>query len=398
MKLLNFIIFSLVINLTSSYIVEIENGKIEGTEHENFYAFKGINYATAERFSLPKPYSEKWNEVRKFMNYGPICAQYNQLTYAFLGEENCLSLNVFVPLKVKESLELAPVIFYIHGGAFMYGAALSYEPNKVLENGNMIFVSINYRLGILGFLSTEDEVLPGNLGLKDQVEALKWVQKNIKAFNGDPNRVTIVGFSAGAASVHLHYMSKLSNTFFNNGISHSGAATNTWVLMENAREKAHLVANYSECPFDDHQKMLNCLKEKPVKELTLIAKKFQPFLFNLFSPFGVVIESNTDNAFITEDPKQILKSGNFKKSPWLFSQVKDEGSYPTAEFYRDEKILQLINEKWEDFAPYILDYYGLSNNNETKKDVATIIRKFYLKDEKISRENYQTFNDVNFSF
>jgi carboxylesterase type B len=77
-------------------------------------------------------------------------------------------------------------------------------------------------------LSTEDKVIPGNFGLKDQVEALKWIQTNIEAFKGDPRKVTITGFSAGGASVHLHYLSKVSDDLFNNGISHSGNALDPW--------------------------------------------------------------------------------------------------------------------------------------------------------------------------
>lgn len=92
-------------------------------------------------------------------------------------------------------------------------------------------VTINYRLGVLGFLSSEDEIIPGNFGLKDQVEALKWVQNNIKAFRGDPTKVTISGFSAGGASVHLHYMSQSSEGLFTNGISHSGVAVNPWQVF-----------------------------------------------------------------------------------------------------------------------------------------------------------------------
>jgi carboxylesterase type B len=394
MKIFHFQIFHFLIALSFGFVVEIENGKIIGKEHENFYAYRGITYAIAERFSLSSTYSEKWSYVRKFEEYGPVCAQYEHFSYGFMGDENCLSLNVFVPKKAINANEQVPVIFYIHGGAFMFGGALYYGPEKIMKDERMILVTINYRLGILGFLSTEDEVLPGNLGLKDQVEALKWVQRNIQAFNGDPKRVTIVGYSAGGASVHLHYMSKLSNGLFNNGISHSGVATNSWVMMEDAREKAHKVAEYSGCPVSDHFEMLKCLKEKPVEDLTVIAKHFQPFLYNPFSPFGVVVESNHKNAFISEHPLNILEKGRFKKIPWLLSQVKDEGTYPSGEFYKDEKTLQEIDEKWEELAPHILDFDGLSKDKKLKRKVADMIRKFYLQDKKISRKNFQAFNDV----
>lgn len=101
-----------------------------------------------------------------------------------------------------------------------------------MRSENVILVTVNYRLGVLGFLSTEDEVIPGNFGLKDQAEALRWVQTNIAAFRGDPTKVTITGFSAGGASVHLHYLSKISDALFTNGISHSGVAINPWFVYK----------------------------------------------------------------------------------------------------------------------------------------------------------------------
>lgn len=102
------------------------------------------------------------------------------------------------------------VVVYIHGGAFISGEGISSGPLYLLDTNDFVYVSINYRLGVLGFASTGDSVLPGNNGMKDQVAALKWVQQNIAAFGGNPNSVTIVGMSAGASSVHYHMISPMS--------------------------------------------------------------------------------------------------------------------------------------------------------------------------------------------
>lgn len=99
---------------------------------------------------------------------------------------------------------------YIHGGAFFFGAGNDYKANYILDK-NVIFVTINYRLGIFGFLSTADIVAPGNFGLKDQLLALKWIQRNIEFFGGDCNRVTLFGLSAGSVSVHLHTINQQSS-------------------------------------------------------------------------------------------------------------------------------------------------------------------------------------------
>jgi len=107
---------------------------------------------------------------------------------------------------------LMNVVVYIHGGAFQFGSGIQYGPQYLLDGDeDLVYVSINYRLGPLGFATTGDETLPGNNGLKDQVAALKWVQRNIAAFGGNPGAVTIAGMSAGGASVHYHTLSPMSS-------------------------------------------------------------------------------------------------------------------------------------------------------------------------------------------
>ncbi|XP_049947765.1 esterase FE4-like [Schistocerca serialis cubense] len=138
---------------------------------------------------------------------------------------------------------LKAVVVYIHGGCFTGGSGAISEPRYFVDN-DVVFVSINYRLGLLGFLSTGDEVFPGNTGLKDQVEALRWVQRNIAAFGGDPERVTILGQSAGGASIHYHVLSPLSKGLFKNAIAMSGSALNPWAFSKNATDRAIRFANY----------------------------------------------------------------------------------------------------------------------------------------------------------
>lgn len=104
------------------------------------------------------------------------------------------------------------VVVYIHGGAFVGGAGITYGPQYLLDNNDFVYVSINYRLGVLGFAATGDDVLPGNNGMKDQVAALEWIQRNIRSFGGNPNKVTVTGMSAGASSVHYHLVSPVSKS------------------------------------------------------------------------------------------------------------------------------------------------------------------------------------------
>lgn len=275
----------------------------------------------------------------------------------------------------------------------MYGGGRTYGPEIIMHSQSLILVTVNYRLGVLGFLSTEDDVIPGNFGLKDQVEALRWVKKNIAAFNGDPEQVTIVGFSAGGASVQLHYMSQLTDGLFKNGISHSGVAINPWVMMENAREKAHQLASFTKCSQDDHTELLKCLREKPAEELVMFAKNYQPFLYNPFSPFGVVVEPNIESAFLTDHPLNILTEGSFKKLPWLLSQTQDEGLYPAAEFYSDE-ILETINDNWDQYAPFLFDFNETTTDEVKKLELSTKIHQFYLGDQTISKISFHSLLQV----
>lgn len=157
-----------------------------------------------------------WSGIRNATTPASDCIQKNSLlpNPTVSGEEDCLYLNLYRPIRsdVDHARLPLPVIVYIHGGAFFAGSPSPYivGPQRFMATGRVLMVTIAYRLGALGFLSTGDSEAPGNFGLKDQSMALSWVQQNAVHFGGDPNRVTLMGVSAGAASVHLHMMSPRS--------------------------------------------------------------------------------------------------------------------------------------------------------------------------------------------
>ena len=142
-----------------------------------------------------------------------------------MGDEDCLNLNVYSP---KLDSKKRAVVVYIHGGAFIMGGGASYffGPGYLLEQ-NIVLVTFNYRLGPLGFLSTSDSSAAGNQGLLDQVMVLQWVRDNIDKFGGDPDKVTIMGEDAGAASVTLMAMSPLASGLFHRAIALSGQLRST---------------------------------------------------------------------------------------------------------------------------------------------------------------------------
>jgi hypothetical protein len=388
-------------NRQSSYgYVLTQSGYISGDETKKGFAFRGVPYAEPPvgklRFAPPQYFKERWVSMRPFTKFGAKCAQFDHFGYKFDGDEDCLTLNIFVPRKIMMSGMLHPVIVFIHGGAFMFGGSQYYGPENFYDDERMILVTINYRLGILGFLSTEDDVIPGNFGMKDQVEALKWVQKNIYGFKGDPKKVTIVGFSAGGASVHLHYMSSLSKGLFANGISHSGNALDPWVTQEKAKEKAFEIGARFGCRKTEKKDwLLSCLRLVDLEDLVMYASHFQGFMYNPFSPFGVVVEKALPGAFIFNDPKGIVihKRPVYHLLPWILTQTEDEGLYPAAEFI-DKNILDTIERKWAAIAPYLLDYVSEVDDPEKQASWTRQTRKLYFQNNPIDMRRIFSFIKV----
>ena len=223
-ELLKLTIVVLFLKGIQNAIIKINDGQIEGSEMNSrlgktFHAFRGIPFAKPPicelRFEDPWPV-DPWKNVLNAQNDGPICPQ--PTTFGtFKTSEDCLHLNVYTEvLPSGENVKLKPVIAYIHGGGFVVGSGISegFAGPEIIMDRDIVFVTMNYRLASLGFLSTGTKEAPGNVGFKDQVMALKWIQKNIAYFGGDPNLVTIAGQSAGGMSVSVHMVSPMSTGLF----------------------------------------------------------------------------------------------------------------------------------------------------------------------------------------
>lgn len=214
-------------------IVKTQSGDLQGAADLGIFAFKGIPYAAPPvgrlRWREPEP-AARWQGIRKADEYGNACIQTPGLSTAHGGDpgplsEDCLYLNVWTP-KPERSAGL-PVMMWIHGGAFIFGAGgLPVYDGSALAKKGVIVVTINYRLGQLGFfahpaLEKENPGGPANFALLDQIAALKWIKANIAEFGGDPGNVTILGQSAGAKSVLALYASPLARGLFQKGIAQS---------------------------------------------------------------------------------------------------------------------------------------------------------------------------------
>lgn len=195
-------------------ILKMKDGLIQGTKEKNLYLFKGIRYATAKRFEAPVPYVIEGEYDATTFGKKALQVPYNSLEQS----EDCLNLNVYT----TGFDTLKPVLVMIHGGAFQTGSNQNRDPFDVIQDKDFVYVSINYRLGVLGYLYQEEYPTSGNNGTLDQIEALKWVHHYISYFGGDPEKVTVIGSSAGAKSIGA-LMNSEAVSYFQQAILISGA-------------------------------------------------------------------------------------------------------------------------------------------------------------------------------
>lgn len=212
--------------------VETTNGRVAGTAHPGHTAFRGIPFAASAggtgRFRAPQPV-QSWTGTREATEWGNAARQSGHPLPGFAAsgpqDEDCLYLNVFTPAADQQR---RPVLFWIHGGGFTHGTAAEplYDGGPLAERGDVLVVTINYRLGALGYLYLLDHLpsagLSANVGQLDQIAGLKWVRDNIAAFGGDPGNVTIFGESAGAAAVGSLLAMPAAQGLFHKAILQSG--------------------------------------------------------------------------------------------------------------------------------------------------------------------------------
>ncbi|XP_060536974.1 uncharacterized protein LOC132708568 [Cylas formicarius] len=339
-KLSNFVVFEPVSrDKMTEPIVTVKQGILRGKiakdfDGNNYYKFLGIPFAKPPignlRFKAPEP-AGPWEDVRDATTDGNICYQMNILTKTVSGSEDCLYLNVATKHLPSEEISPRPVMVHLHGGGFVSGTGNQdqemFGSADYLLTEDVVFVGVNYRLGILGFLSLEDESLdvPGNAGLKDQVLGLKWVQENIAFFNGDPNNVTIFGVSAGGASVQFQILSPLSKGLFHKAISQSGGILNPWAwgCRNNAIDAAKKLNQGVKFEAD----ALEVLQNISIEELYKTQLQFKDDLLEMRArrPFSPVIEKSSPTAFLSKHPLEVLKSGEFNQVPMIVGCTSEEG-------------------------------------------------------------------------
>ncbi|XP_041883596.1 fatty acyl-CoA hydrolase precursor, medium chain-like [Corvus kubaryi] len=306
---------------------ETKYGRVQGyqfkvdTAERTVNVFLGLPFAKPPvgplRFTEPQP-PEPWEGVRDATSYPPMCLQ-DKVQGQYFSDiitnrkekvllqvsEDCLYLNVYTPVSTGKQEKL-PVLVWIHGGGLVFGAASSYDGSALAAFDNVVVVTIQYRLGIAGYLSTGDEHARGNWGYLDQVAALQWIQENIIHFGGDPGSVTIFGESAGGISVSALVLSPLAKGLFHKAISESGTA-GLGLFTDQPKEEAQKIAAVSGCEKSSSAAIVECLREKTEEELVQIALKMDSFF----------ISSCVDGVFFPKSPTELLSEKSINAVPYI---------------------------------------------------------------------------------
>lgn len=310
-----------------SYVVKTTLGVVKGEREKDVLVWRGLPYAQPPvgeaRFALPKPV-QAWDTVLEATKFGPVCPQ---VSSSFEGnstmDENCLSLNIWSPATDGAK---RPVMFWIHGGGFVVGSGSSelYNGSTLSKNGDVVVVTINYRLGALGFLHFTDEQqatgnFENNLGIHDQIAALKWVKNNISAFGGDPNNMTIFGESAGGTSVATLLACPEAKGLFQRAIVESGPSAILW----NRQTATTLTNKYFEF-LGISADSIHLLKSVPVEDLKNAEDKLLKYMVaetphKVFSP-------TIDGSLLTTDIMSCLNPNQTGNVAMMIGTNKDEAT------------------------------------------------------------------------
>ncbi|XP_046738954.1 esterase E4-like [Diprion similis] len=382
--------------------VHILQGKIQGVNmvtrrNRIFFVFKGIPFAQPPignlRFKGPVP-AEAWNGTLDGSVDSPPCPQLDGTV--FIGDEDCLYLNVYTPqLPTSDNSTLLPVMLFAYGGGYKTGTnnPKRWGPQFILDK-DVVLVVPSYRMGPLGYLSTGDEVSPGNYGLKDLVRALEWTRDNIRYFGGDPNRVTVHGGSSGAGCVHLLTMSNLTNGLFHRYILQSGNALG-FLFPHSRTESANSAATLGEhlgCPTNTSAALVNCLRTFNASQLVDTTSVFTKWFIFPYVIWGPSIEPEIEGAFITDTPRNLYARGMIRDLPSIIEVVRDEGIVFGALFLDKQDLLKEFVNKIDIVLPHVLQHEHQIDNLTVFADA---IKSYYFNnltaDQNIIFNNFTLF-------
>ncbi len=329
----SFLFFSALLSAHANQpsIVQVESGRLQGAFEHNMQVFKGVPYAAPPigelRWRPPQP-ALAWSGVRDASKFGDACPQpfVKNLSagLALPGSEDCLKLNVFTPKVLGKKM---PVMVWIHGGGLLVDGSrdAQFTPINLTKNG-VVVVTFDYRLGVFGFFASQELIAEaagrgdsvGNYGTMDQIEVLKWVKKNIQAFGGDPDNVTIFGESAGGRSVTWLMVSDAARGLFHRAIAQSAQQSPLRGMTEKRMGMASEVEVSAKYMESVGAKTMKELRALPTEKLILTGANFEQGQFG--GPF-------IDGKILKGDPIPLFAAGQQAKVPFMIGTNSWDSSF-----------------------------------------------------------------------
>ncbi|KAJ8718215.1 hypothetical protein PYW07_006145 [Mythimna separata] len=360
--------------------VQLSAGQVQGevAPDGSCVQYCGIPYAiVTHRFQEAEP-DPKWEGVYNARNEYIRCSKRFTPTRN-LDDEGCLTVNVYTPVEPSNSLH--PVMVFIHGGGFSDdGCPFMYGPKYLVKHG-VVLVTFSCRADLLGFLCLGIKEAPGNVGLKDQVQALKWVKRNIRLFGGDPDNVTIFGQSAGSVSVSYHLISSMSKGLFNRAIMQSGSALAFWALQFQPLEAASLLAQQMGHTTTDPKEIYNLFNNMTADALlSYQVPREEGYVVISEHIFPPCIEKKIHGVepFLSDSPYNLISQGKYNKVPVIIGLNSAEGLY----FWGQEKDSRLAQIDFYKAMPRDLTF----PSNEEKVETANRLKELYMAGENITEE------------
>lgn len=326
--------------------VRVTGGVVRGVREGNVFTWRGIPYAAPPvgplRFRAPAP-PVGWSGIRDGTHFGPMAPQPTRTHRSALGSaeatnEDCLSINVQVPVPALADADSLPVMVFIHGGGYFQGSSRDFsgQGEGFAGTGRAIYVNFNYRLGPLGYLdfsrySTPARPIDSNLGLRDQVAALEWVQENIAAFGGDPDRVTVFGESAGGNAVTTLLATPSAHGLFLRAIAQSAPADAVYPPALAALWAAEFLQILSDQhdgqgrPGPEADPVPDLLLNGSVTDLLTAAKILQTRIPDAY-PGGFCFAPVIDGTYVPEHPIEAVRAGRAARVPLIIGTNEREGS------------------------------------------------------------------------
>ena len=338
-------------------LLQLPEGEVRGRQEvadsgRPYYSYYGIPYALPptgrRRFRRPEPVVSWGRTVGEEEDVE--CAQeatgreeiFGWGSQAVRGREDCLVLNIYRPASPSDLAEPQPVIFFIHGGGYFAGSASPgvYGPEYFMDHG-VILVTVNYRLGPLGFLSLGDSELPGNQALWDLVLALEFLNKRIHHFGGDKRRLTLMGHSAGAMAVQFLMLNLRLSGLFRAAILQSGPVLSAYSCSDkHPAYYTRTLAGAVGCdPAANSSALLLCLQDTELARLVgavRVVDQQPDVVRNAPSPWKPIMDGHflpEEEAFLLGDPWSLLREKRFLDIPVIIGHTKDEGLYAVTEAF-----------------------------------------------------------------